>query len=180
MRWISRGYHLTKAFLKSLKGLSAFGERLSAGYHNGNLRNDPWRRRWYEEINKLDYHCNNELQMIRLLNAIRRVNCQYASMYPFEKTKGDTEHIRELSLNIHPGSMLGVDISSRILNHGTFLLMGISGKDIKERVSVSERRWKKYMAGWPTFLSVSGWINRDKLRLPAGYKLVTFARVVFL
>ena len=53
-------------------------------------------------------------------------------------------------------------------------------KDIKERVSVSERRWKKYMAGWPTFLSVSGWINRDKLRLPAGYKLVTFARVVFL
>ena len=96
MRWISRGYHLTKAFLKSLKGLSAFGERLSAGYHNGNLRNDPWRRRWYEEINKLDYHCNNELQMIGLLNAIRRVNCQYASMYPFEKTKGDTEHIRPL------------------------------------------------------------------------------------
>ena len=34
--------------------------------------------------------------MIRLLNAIRRVNCQYASMYPFEKTKGDTEHIRPL------------------------------------------------------------------------------------
>lgn len=245
---------------KYQKDLSAYGERLSAGYHNGNLRNDPWRRRWYEEINKLDYHCNNELQMIKFLNAIRRVNCHfpikdiqalqdrklfciikeifdsrnvqklnkvygqemllagfqavnlengmteiftlrtfavpesmgdrdgvmaalknheaaYANMYPFEKTKGDTGHIKELSLNIHPGSMLGVNISSRILNHGTLLLMGISGKDIKERVSVGERRWKKHMAGWPTFLSVSGWINRDKLRLPAGYKLVTFAEL---
>lgn len=245
---------------KYQKDLSAYGERLSAGYHNGNLRNDPWRRRWYEEINKLDYHCNNELQMIKLLNAIRRVNCHfpikdiqalqdrklfciikeifdsrnvqklnkvygqemllagfqavnlengmteiftlrtfavpesmgdrdgvmavlknheaaYANMYPFEITKGDTGHIKELSLNIHPGSMLGVNISSRILNHGTLLLMGISGKDIKERVSVGERRWKKHMAGWPTFLSVSGWINRDKLRLPAGYKLVTFAEL---
>ena len=34
----------------------------------------------------------------------------YASMYPFEKTKGDTEPIKELSLNIHPGSMIGVNI----------------------------------------------------------------------
>ena len=242
------------------KKLSEYGERLSAGYHNGNLRKVPWRRKWYEEINKLDYHIDNEVQLIELLNGLRRVNCHfpnkdiqalrdqhlfyivknifdsrnvlelnkvfgqelfltgfqavnlknnvteiltlrtfmvpeymenkkcvmailenhtdiYANMYPFEQVKQDLSGVKELSLQNHPGCMIGMNISGRILNHNVLRNLGIGDRDRKERVLISERKWENHMEGWPNFFSISGWINIDKLKLPLEYRLITFAEL---
>ena len=37
-----------------------------------------------------------------VMAALKNHEAAYANMYPFEITKGDTGHIKELSLNIHP------------------------------------------------------------------------------
>ena len=101
----------------------------------------------------------------------------FRSMYPFEQVKQDLSGVKELSLQNHPGCMIGMNISGRILNHNVLRNLGIGDRDRKERVLISERKWENHMEGWPNFFSISGWINIDKLKLPLEYRLITFAEL---
>jgi len=56
----------------------------------------------------------------------------YANMYPFEQVKQDLSGVKELSLQNHPGCMIGMNISGRILNHNVLRNLGIGDRDRKE------------------------------------------------
>lgn len=105
--------------------LLVYGEQLFAGYHDSNLKKYPEKRKWYEEVNHLKYKCQNEVQVAKVSNALRRVNCHFPINHAKSEKNKQVYHTMRRIFESHDVSML-----SNVMKKDN-LLIGFHSVDLK-------------------------------------------------
>lgn len=98
------------------------------------------------------------------------------SNYPFESTVLYNSKAKEITIPWYPGSIIGFNVASKVLNPAVLPEIVSSVNAVKEGVFIGDREWEKEQSGRPSFLGVYGSVDTSKVRYQNEQKLIACIR----